>query len=205
MTLEALAVPTDGSIWQSMFAFQIPPAEKVVRTIVVYAGVALLLRLAGKRQLAQLNTFDLVVALLLSNVVQNAIIGNDNSLVGGLLGALVLVAVNAVVDRVCLVSPQVDRLFNGMDTALITGGRLDRANLRRVGLTEHELLSAIRRQGADDFREVRAASISPGGNITMELDRDEQNASRGELAAAMAALHRHVDDRFDALDRRLAG
>ena len=81
-------VPTDDSIWTSMFAFQIPPTEKVIRTIGVYLAIALIIRLGGKRTLAQLNTFDLVVVLLLSNVVQNAIIGPDNSLIGGLLGAV---------------------------------------------------------------------------------------------------------------------
>lgn len=200
-----LARATEDSIWQSMFAFQVPPTEKVVRTVLVYAAISVLLRLTGKRQLAQLNTFDLVVALLLSNVVQNAIIGPDNSLVGGVLGAVVLVAVNSLLDRLCLVSPVADRVFNGTDTALITAGRLDRRQLRRVGLTEHELLNVLRRQGADDVTEVSTATISPGGTVVVTLDRDEQAASRGELGAAMAALHRHLDERLDALERRLGG
>lgn len=205
MSVVAAALSQEDSIWPSMFAFQVPPTEKVLRTVLVYAAISVLLRLSGKRQLAQLNTFDLVVALLLSNVVQNAIIGDDTSLVGGVLGAVVLVGVNSVLDRLCLVSPVVDRLLNGTDTALITAGRLDRGNLRRVGLTEHELSNVLRRQGADDVTEVSTATISPGGMVVVTLDRDEQAASRGELTAAMAALHHHLDRRMDAVERRLGG
>jgi len=75
--------------------------EKLVRTVVVYLAIAILIRVAGKRLLAQMNSLDLVVVLLLSNVVQNAIIGPDNSLLGGLLGAAVLIGFNAIVDQRC--------------------------------------------------------------------------------------------------------
>jgi len=74
------------SIWQSMFGFEIPATEKILRTLGVYLGLAIIMRLAGKRQLAQLNSFDLIVMLLLSNVVQNAVIGPDNSLIGDCWG-----------------------------------------------------------------------------------------------------------------------
>ena len=87
------------SIGKDLWQIGIPVAEKAIRTGAVYGGIIVLLRLGGKRDLAQLNSFDLVVLLLLSNVVQNAVIGNDNSLAGGLFGAGVLVGVNAVVVR----------------------------------------------------------------------------------------------------------
>src|SRR5437763_7052349 len=102
-----------------LFSVGIPLAEKVIRTVGVYLAIAVLLRLAGKRDLAQLNTFDLVVMLLLSNVVQNAIIGPDNSLVGGVIGAAILVAVNAVVVRSAAASPRLERVFEGTPTVLI--------------------------------------------------------------------------------------
>src|SRR3954451_9792522 len=98
----------------------IPLAEKVVRTVAVYGGMAILLRLFGKRDLAQLNSFDLVVLLLLSNVVQNAIIGPDNSLVGGLIGAAVLVGFNAVVVRAVSRNKVTDQLFEGRPTDLVS-------------------------------------------------------------------------------------
>src|SRR3954454_5432627 len=87
--------------------------EKAIRTVAVYGALAVLLRLAGKRDLAQLNSFDLVVVLLLSNVVQNAVIGDDNSLTGGLLGAGVLIVVNSLVVRASVASPPIAKLFEG--------------------------------------------------------------------------------------------
>src|SRR5690349_22065768 len=89
-----------GSIWSDMFTFQVPPIEKVIRTVVVYLVIAILIRLFGRRILAQLNLSDLVVVLLLSNVVQNAIIGDDNSVVGAVLGATVLVVFDYALDRI---------------------------------------------------------------------------------------------------------
>jgi len=86
-------------VWHDMFSSGIPYAEKAIRTVLVYLALLVLLRLVGKRGLAQLNTFDLVVMMLLSNVVQNAVIGNDNSLVGGLFGAAVLLFTDAVLVR----------------------------------------------------------------------------------------------------------
>jgi uncharacterized membrane protein YcaP (DUF421 family) len=80
-------------MWHSMFAVQIPIVEKILRTVLVYATILILFRLAGKRDLATLNIFDFVVLFLLSNVVQNAIIGNDTSLLGGIIGAATLVTV----------------------------------------------------------------------------------------------------------------
>lgn len=100
--------------WVSLFsAIDIPWLEKVVRTVAVYLGIAVLIRLAGKRLMAQMNSLDLVVVLLLSNVVQNAIIGEDNSLVGGLLGAVVLVAVNAGLDRLAQAHPTLHAVIEG--------------------------------------------------------------------------------------------
>ncbi len=89
----------DAKLWHDMFHLGVPVAEKVLRPVVVYGFLVLGLRLAGKRELAQLNPFDLIVLLTLSNTVQNAIIGDDNSVTGGLLGAATLLGVNALVVR----------------------------------------------------------------------------------------------------------
>src|SRR6266487_3321807 len=131
-----------------LWTLGVPVAEKVVRTVLVYGGLAVLLRVAGKRNLAQLNSFDLVVVLLLSNVVQNAIIGDDNSLTGGLLGAVVLVAVNASVVRGVARAPRLGRWFEGSATVLVRDGRIDEAALRREGLRRSDVLAAVRRQSA---------------------------------------------------------
>src|SRR3954447_21509773 len=105
-----------ASISSDLFTMGVPILEKAIRTIGVYLGILLLLRLAGKRDMAQLNSFDFVVLLLLSNVVQNAVIGADNSLIGGLFGACVLVAVNAIVVRVTRRSDVAVRLLEGTST-----------------------------------------------------------------------------------------
>src|SRR6476660_4626259 len=105
--------------------------EKILRTAVVYFAIVILLRIFGKRELAQLNSFDLVVLLLLSNVVQNAIIGPDTSLFGGLLGAATLLFLNMVVVRVAKRWPRIDRLFEGQKNAIVIDGNYDEKELTR--------------------------------------------------------------------------
>jgi uncharacterized membrane protein YcaP (DUF421 family) len=164
--------------------------EKVIRTVAVYATLAVLLRLAGKRDLAQLNTFDLVVMLLLSNVVQNAVIGNDSSLVGGLVGAAVLVAVNALVVRASVRNAALGRVFEGTPTVLIDDGSYDEAALRHEGLRRADVDAAIRKQGANDETEVERATIGTGGAVVVELKTEAQPASKADIAALAAALNR---------------
>src|SRR5438067_13816425 len=144
-----------ASISDDLFTMGIPTAEKAIRTVAVYLGILVLLRLAGKRDLAQLNTFDFVVLLLLSNVVQNAIIGNDNSLFGGLLGATILVIGNSVVVRVVRSNKPLIRLFEGTPTVLVRDGHIEHAAIRRIGLREEDVIQALRHQGANDPEEVR--------------------------------------------------
>jgi uncharacterized membrane protein YcaP (DUF421 family) len=168
----------------------IPVAEKVIRTVAVYGALAVLLRLAGKRDLAQLNTFDLVVMLLLSNVVQNAVIGNDNSLTGGLLGAAVLVAVNAVVVRAAVRSDRGVRLFEGTDTVLIDDGEFVTSALHREGLREADVDVAVRRQGATDVTEVEKATLAPGGSVVVALKPEAMPATKADVASIAAAIRR---------------
>lgn len=196
--------PTGDSIWSDMFRFEIPPTEKVIRTIAVYFVIAVLLRLTGKRTLAQLNSFDLVVMLLLSNVVQNAIIGPDNSLVGGILGAVVLVVFNALIDRVAFLGKDSERIIEGKPTVLVRDGVVDGSALLRMGLREHELQTALHHQGADSAQEVRRAELQPGGSFNVELRREFQAASFGELQEAMAQLQKHLDGRLSEIESRLA-
>jgi uncharacterized membrane protein YcaP (DUF421 family) len=171
-----------------LWTIGIPAADKVIRTVAVYAGLAVLLRLAGKRNLAQLNSFDLVVVLLLSNVVQNALIGPDNSVTGALLGAVVLLAVNAIVVRFIHRYDWAVRLFEGSDVALVKDGRfVDRA-LRRQGLRRADVETALRAQGADGPIDVAEATLSPGGSIVVWLKPAEMSANRGDVAAIQARL-----------------
>jgi uncharacterized membrane protein YcaP (DUF421 family) len=183
-----------------LFKMDLSVAEKILRTVVVYAGILLLLRLAGRRDLAQLSTFDLVVVLLLSNVVQNAIIGPDNSLVGGLLGAVVLLTVNAAWSRLVGLSPTLLRWAEGEPITLVSDGQyLDRA-LWREGIRRADLERMLRMQGADHVGEVDTAVLNPGGSIVVELRQAEQNASIGDLDV----LRRHIDEGLARIEARLA-
>src|SRR5580698_1044075 len=106
-------------VFDHMFQLPLPVLEKLLRPVVVYLVLVLLLRLFGKRELAQLNPFDLVVLLSLSNTVQNAIIGDDNSVSGGVIGACSLLAVNWIVVRILFRSPKLTRVLEGRATTLV--------------------------------------------------------------------------------------
>jgi uncharacterized membrane protein YcaP (DUF421 family) len=178
--------------WRDLFVTGIPPEEKVVRTLAVYLFILLLVRTAGKRLMAQMNSLDLVVVLLLSNVVQNAIIGEDNSLIGGFLGAAVLVGANAVLDRAVHRWRWLRWIAEGGTSILVTDGTTDAAALRRLGITSGELASALRRQGADSLAEVRRATLDPGGAVTVDLYAEEQNVNLRQLHEAVESLERSV-------------
>lgn len=170
-------------ISHDLLVMGVPILDKAIRTVAVYAGLAILLRLAGKRDLAQLNSFDLVVMLLLSNVVQNAVIGPDNSLAGGLLGAAILVAVNAAVVRAVARSDTAVRLFEGSPTAVIRAGQPLMTALHRMGIRKGDLEEALHRQGANTVAQVREAVLEPGGSIVVRLNDDDHAATKGDLDA----------------------
>ena len=142
----------------------ISPAEKAVRTAAVYLALLVLLHLAGKRAVASLNSFDLVVLLLLSNVVQNAIIGNDNSLLGGLLGAVILIVANYVIVRAAFMSPRFGKALQGGPTTLFENGDLNRRALRREAITQEELVAGVRRQGLE-LDDVEKIVLEPEGTF----------------------------------------
>ena len=177
-------------MWHSMFAEQIPLAEKILRTVIVYAVIALLFRLTGKRGLASLSTFDFVVIFLLSNVVQNAIIGNDTSLTGGLIGAVTLVAVNTGVNRLIAISATAARVFDGRATTVITGGHVVDRALRRLGMRRSELDTAVRLQSADNIAEVETGRLEPGGQLVLTLKAGEQGATKADIAELTGRLGR---------------
>ena len=177
-----------ASISSDRFTMGVPIVEKAIRTVAVYFGILLLLRLAGKRDMAQLNSFDFVVLLLLSNVVQNAVIGNDNSLAGGALGAAILVLGNSVIVRVVRRSAVAVRLFEGRPTTLVHDGRLDAAAIRHLGLREEDVVQAVHHQGANDVDEVEDAVLAPGGSIVVTLKNDEENATKADVQRLEAKL-----------------
>ena len=149
-----------------LFHLGVSVPEKAIRTVAVYLVLLVLLHLAGKRELAQLTSFDLVVLLLLSNVVQNAIIGNDNSLVGGLLGAVVLIAGNYLVVRWAFFHPRWGRTLQGRSTELVVGGHLRRRVLRRELISQPQLEAALRREGVAGLEAVERVVLEPEGTLT---------------------------------------
>ena len=179
-----------ASISDDLFTVAIPLLEKVLRTVGVYLGLLVLLRIGGKRDLAQLNTFDLVVLLLLSNVVQNAIIGADNSLLGGLVGAVTLIAVNSVVERTANLSDGAARVLEGTSTTIVRDGQVDERALNRLGLRVPDVVVALSHQGAQTIGDVAEASLEPGGSIVMRLKHEAAPATAADVARIEAKLDR---------------
>src|SRR6266702_1255129 len=155
-------------IFDSMFHLQLPWLEKIIRPIIVYLFLIVVLRVFGKRELAQLNPFDLVVLLSLSNTVQNAIIGNDNSISGGLIGAFALLTINWLLTRVLFKAPKLEEVLEGTKTEFIRHGVVDPVALKKETMTELELLSVIHKQGLNDFSEVEVCALEPNGTFYVE-------------------------------------
>lgn len=183
-----------SKILSDMFVLAIPVAEKILRPIVVYAFLVLGLRLAGKRELAQLNPFDLVVLLTLSNTVQNAIIGDDNSITGGIIGAATLLLVNYLVVRFLFRHEKLDRLIEGDATVVIENGVILEDKLTKELLSIQDLQAAAHKQGFSDLKEVDRATLDPGGTISFT----------GKKPAPDELRHRQLLERLDRLTEEVA-
>jgi len=196
---------TPGLISTDLFIVGVPVVEKVFRTLLVYGFLVFLLRIAGKRTLGSLNSYDLVVLLLLSNTVQNAIIGNDNSLLGGLIGAVVLIGANYAVVWYLYHHHRTDHLVEGGPAILMRHGKYVDANLSRQLVTRSELQAAARRQGIQHMSDIDTARLEVGGSVTFEL-ANETSASRynADVAARLEQIETIVarmDDRLNDLVR----
>ena len=194
------------SLAHDLFVPGVPILEKLLRTLVVYFFLLVGLRLAGKRELGQLNPFDLVVLLVLSNTVQNAIVGDDNSLAGGVIGAAMLLLLNWAVVRFYYEHPRLHRVVEGDPDVLIRDGRVLEHNLRRELITQAELEAAARRQGIEGLDKVDICRLETGGALTFvpKVPTDEENRHRALLEQfnALAATQREILRRLDALDAR---
>ncbi len=150
-----------------MFDLSINGWSIVLRTVLVYLALLIGLRLAGKRELGQMTPFDLVVIMLIANAVQNAMVGPDTSLTGGLIAAGVLIVGNYGIAQVRERVPWLRRAIEGAPTLLINDGQLVLQHLRREGLDEDEVLMAIREHGLTDLKEVRMAVLETDGSISI--------------------------------------
>jgi uncharacterized membrane protein YcaP (DUF421 family) len=182
-----------SQVLDHMFQLPLPVAEKLLRPVIVYLVLVLLLRLFGKRELAQLNPFDLVVLLSLSNTVQNAIIGDDNSVTGGIIGAFSLLAINWLVVRVLFRSPRLTRMLEGRAAILVRDGQFDAKALARESLSREELLNVIHRQGFENVHQVRRCELEPNGSFYIEAFEPSIDDKRhAELVARLDALAREL-------------
>ena len=176
-----------------MFHLPLPILEKLLRPVVVYLVLVILLRVFGKRELAQLNPFDLVVLLSLSNTVQNAIIGDDNSVTGGVIGAFALLAINWLVVKTLYRSPKLTRMLEGRATVLIREGKIDKKAVRRESLTHEELVEVIHRQGFEHLSQVRSCVLEPNGTFYVEaFEPSSIERQHSELLAKLEGLTREV-------------
>jgi uncharacterized membrane protein YcaP (DUF421 family) len=153
-------------IWKDMFVLGLPLLEKILRPVFVYAFLVIGLRLSGKRELVQLNPFDLVVLLTLSNTVQNAIIGDDNSVTGGIIGATSLLVVNYLVVRFLYDHRKLDQLVEGRADVLILDGKVQTRRLKKELITMSQLEAAARKQGFASLSEVQECVLEPGGTLS---------------------------------------
>jgi uncharacterized membrane protein YcaP (DUF421 family) len=182
-------------MWHSLFALDVSIIEKVLRAALVYIFLIISLRLAGKRELAQLNPFDLVVLLTLSNTVQNAIIGNDNSVTGGLIGAATLLIINYLVIRFLFKHDRIDRIVEGEEDVLIDHGRIREDSLKKELLTKHELEIAAHRQGFGNLQEIDSAAIEPGGGIVFTAKKPTPDeVQQTELIKRLDAISSQLNE-----------
>lgn len=181
------------TIFDHMFHLPLPVAEKLLRPVIVYFALIILLRLFGKRELAQLNPFDLVVLLSLSNTVQNAIIGDDNSVTGGVMGAFGLLAINWLLVRFLYRSRRLTRALEGRSAVLIHDGQIERKALEREMLTREELLAVVHRQGFEGFHQVRRCELEPNGTFFIEgFEPSSADLQHAELLRRLESLSREV-------------
>jgi uncharacterized membrane protein YcaP (DUF421 family) len=180
-------------LFAHLFHMPLPIVEKLLRPVIIYLVLILLLRLFGKRELAQLNPFDLVVLLSLSNTVQNAIIGEDNSVTGGIIGAFGLLGINWLVVKALYKSPRLTRMLEGSETVLVRDGKIDKQAVRRESLTHEELMEVIHRQGFEHLSQVRRCILEPNGTFYVEpFEPSSTEKQHSELMQKLDALTREV-------------
>jgi len=182
------------ALLRDLFHPDVSILEKVIRPVLVYVFLIVSLRLAGKRELAQLNPLDLIVLLTLSNTVQNAIIGNDNSVTGGIIGAATLLIVNSIAVRFLYTHESLDRLVEGSPEVLIENGRIRHDQLKKEHITLTELEEAAHKQGFASLDIVDRAVLESGGSISFLAKQPLPEETR----------YRELLDRLDGISRDLA-
>ncbi len=197
MSIEIFPAFFEGSAWTNMFtldetAFWI---EKILRPIIVYAALIVLLRVFGKRELGQLNPFDLVVILSLSNTVQNAIIGQDNSLVGGIVGAFFLLGINYAVALLKFKNKKIERIIEGTSRTIIENSKINRKAVKSELLTEEDLNTLAHREGLDGMKDIEKCILDPNGSYLVEGNtRTSEENFRKEVLKKLEYLTQQLSE-----------
>jgi uncharacterized membrane protein YcaP (DUF421 family) len=180
-------------MWKDMFFISLPILEKILRPVLVYFFLVVVLRLSGKRELVQLNPFDLVVLLTLSNTVQNAIIGDDNSVSGGVLGAASLLLTNYLVVRFLYDHRKLDQLVEGRADVLVENGKVRTQHLKQELITMAQLEAAARKQGFVSLRDVDQCILEPGGTLSFIGKKPDVDETRHrELLSTLEQLRQEI-------------
>ncbi|MGA8938025.1 MAG: YetF domain-containing protein [Acidobacteriaceae bacterium] len=183
-----------------MFFVPLPLTEKVLRPVIVYLFLVVFLRIFGKRELAQLNPFDLVVLLSLANTVQNAMIGDDNSVTGGVVGAFALLTINWLLMWLLYRAPKVTKVLEGQPATLISAGVMDKEEMKKQSLTHEELVSVLNKNGFNDPADVQKCVLEPNGTFFVEgkmpssssVEQGKMMEVLVELSAEVKALRREL-------------
>ena len=197
MFIETFPAFFEGSAWSHMFtlddtAFWI---EKILRPVLVYTALIILLRFFGKRELGQLNPFDLVVILSLSNTVQNAIIGQDNSLVGGIVGATALLGINYLVAVFKFKSEKFELIIEGKSRTIIENSKIDQDAVRRELLTKEDLDTIAHRESLDSVDDIKKCVIDPNGSFLVEGNTPTSDENfRSEVLKRLEDLTRQLTE-----------
>ena len=182
------------TILHDLFVPQLPLIEKIIRPIIVYFCLLVLIRFGGKRELGSMTAFDIIVLLVLGNAVQNAIIGEDYSLMGGLIDAVVLMICNYVMVRLSYRFNKIQRLVEGTPTLLVRDGKPVIRHLAKEAITENELHSKLCQQGFENIADVRLAILETDGTMTVERYPSSSEDNR----------HRELSDRLKKIERLLS-
>jgi uncharacterized membrane protein YcaP (DUF421 family) len=184
-------------MWQSMFSLPVPVSEKILRAAIIYGFLVLALRVGGKRELAQLSSLDFILLMAVANAVQNGIIGNDNSITGGVIGAVTLFVINGVLMASVYASVKLRRTVFGKPTVLYRDNQEDRSGMVRALMTHEDLEVAVQRQGFNGLDEVDQVVLEPSGTVIAtrndpdELDRRIEHLRHqlDEILSEIRSLH----------------
>lgn len=193
----------EGSAWSNMFtldAEKVTYLEKVVRPLLIYFVMVLLLRIFGKRELAQLNPIDFVLLLLISEAVQNSIIGDDTSLSGGVIGVATLLGVNYLMAYVKFRVQPLERLIEGSPVTLIENGKIDNAALKKEMMTEDDLEVIAHEEGLDKADEIEKLTLDPNGTFLVDAKGDIKDARfKREVLEKIDKLTEQLNDLQNSL------